>query len=139
MLEVKGGGIELVRGNWFTTNRQGRFPIKDPFDQATASKHALAYLRASGLNMRTVPLGHPVVFPDIAISHQLGPAAPKELIWDGTALRSIHQTVLRTVDHWNLSCKLTTEDLRLWIKPRASGCSLESRSRIDCARRRRGF
>ncbi|WP_122879286.1 nuclease-related domain-containing protein [Burkholderia pseudomallei] len=42
VLEVKGGGIEIETGRWFTTDRNGRrFAIKNPFEQAVASKHAL--------------------------------------------------------------------------------------------------
>lgn len=42
IIEVKGGGIEVRSGRWFTTNRYGEsHPIKNPYDQAVASKHAL--------------------------------------------------------------------------------------------------
>src|ERR1700726_3593250 len=42
VVEVKGGGIRVEQGVWFTTNRLGvTEPIKSPFEQAVASKHAL--------------------------------------------------------------------------------------------------
>src|SRR5262245_20543040 len=47
VLEVKGGRINVDEGRWSSIDRYGtRHPIKDPFRQATASKHALLrYLR----------------------------------------------------------------------------------------------
>lgn len=41
ILEVKGGGISIENGQWFSENRDGKHPIKNPFDQARKAKHAL--------------------------------------------------------------------------------------------------
>src|SRR5882757_4867463 len=42
VIEVKGGGIEISEGRWYTTNRHGtKHQIRNPYEQAVASKHAL--------------------------------------------------------------------------------------------------
>jgi hypothetical protein len=42
VIEVKGGGIEVDQGRWMSTDRNGvQHAIKNPFEQAAASKHDL--------------------------------------------------------------------------------------------------
>ena len=41
VLEVKGGGISIENGQWFSQNNSGKYAIKNPFDQARKAKHAL--------------------------------------------------------------------------------------------------
>lgn len=74
MLEVKGGGIRHEGGRWWSFNAKGRHPIRDPFEQATSSKHSLVrYLQGNGLPQ--LKAGHAVAFPDITKSSGFGPSA----------------------------------------------------------------
>ena len=42
VVEVKGGGVELDNGRWYSTDRFGeRHPVKNPFEQGAASKSKL--------------------------------------------------------------------------------------------------
>lgn len=69
ILEIKGGGIKFVNGQWSTTDRYGvEHKIHSPFEQASGAMHAL---RASILNSNTfsaikkIPFGYGVVFPNV--------------------------------------------------------------------------
>lgn len=105
VLEVKGGErIEIDGGTWFSTDHANgaRHRIKNPFEQATASKHALIrYLAGLTPPMRQVPVCHAVVFPGVTIAGDLGPNAPRRLICDREDLRDLQSTIARILAHWN--------------------------------------
>jgi hypothetical protein len=107
VLEVKGGGIDVDRGRWMTTDRFGkRHGIKNPYEQATASKHALvAWLRDHGLGDR-VRVGHAVVFPHMERVPSIGPAAPLPITFSKTDLLDISAAVARCLAHWSLEANL---------------------------------
>lgn len=109
VVEVKGGGVELEQGAWFSTDRHGaRHKIKDPYLQAVQSKHSLlAHLQGQGVLDRFVPFGHVVALPDIAQAPVLGPAGPSEITWTDRDVRSISAAVQAVVDHWELRCELS--------------------------------
>jgi hypothetical protein len=118
VLEVKGGQVTLEEGWWYSTDRNGqRNPIKNPYEQAVASKHALIdYLRQAGLPMQRIPVNYAVVFPDITLRAPLGPAGPREISWDANDLRDIRAASRRTAAHWGASCRMTTAELRRIIE-----------------------
>lgn len=116
IIEVKGGGIEVRSGRWFTTNRYGEsHPIKNPYDQAVASKHALiAWLNNHSLGNR-VRVGHAVVFPNMKDLPQLGPAASPEISLIKSSLSSILDSINRCFDHWGLITNLSEDELERLI------------------------
>src|SRR5690348_1367026 len=77
-VEVKGGGIAVEDNAWYSTDRKGiRHRIKNPFEQAVASKKALLrFLQDQRAFQGFLPTGHLVVFPDLTDLGSLGPAAP---------------------------------------------------------------
>jgi hypothetical protein len=114
ILEIKGGGVFIQGGQWYTIDREGaRWEIKDPFVQVVASKHALlSYLRDELMPVQDIPLKHAVAFPDIELKGGLGPAAPAEIVWDKEALTSPSATIARTIKHWGVCCHLSNPMIR---------------------------
>lgn len=104
VIEVKGGGVRIEGGQWITQGADGTHPIKDPFEQATSSKHALIrYLRENHLDIGMIPAGHAVAFPDLASIDRLGPAAPPAVVITRSELDDIEQTIEELSRHWDLS------------------------------------
>lgn len=68
--EVKGGGISLENGHWYSTNPRGRYLIKDPVKQSDNAIGALIDRCNKKLppNCR-FPIGRNVVFPDTVADH----------------------------------------------------------------------
>lgn len=116
VLEVKGGGVDVEHGRWMTTDRFGkRHDIKNPFEQAIASKHALVgWLRNHGLGSR-VRVGHAVVFPHMETIPALGPAAQPQITFSKADLLDIDATVLRCLAHWSLEANLPPEEVEKLI------------------------
>lgn len=112
VIEVKGGGIELHDGRWSTIDRHGnRHEIKNPYAQATDSKHALlSWLKDHGLAGR-VRIGHAVVFPHMAALPNVGPAAPPAISFAKPDLDSILVTIDKCFTHWGLEAALAKSDV----------------------------
>ena len=96
VLEVKGGRIELIDGIWFSIDRDDiTHRIKNPFEQATHSKHALLrYFDDVAPDLR-VPTCHGVVLPDVTVATRLGPAASPDITIDGSGLPNITEAIGR--------------------------------------------
>ncbi len=116
VLEVKGGGIEIHDGRWSTIDRRGdRHKIKNPFEQATDSKHALiGWLTERGLAKR-VRIGHAVAFPHMATLPNVGPAGSAAISFTKPDLNDIVATIDRCFVHWNLEAKLAVNDVTTLI------------------------
>lgn len=111
VLEVKGGGIRVQEGSWYSRDRFGdEHAIKDPYEQATGSKHALVEFLRDRFPALRVSAGHAVVFPDIRVS-RVGPAGTTEVTWDRDRLADIDRTVQGAVEHWGLSANLRRGDV----------------------------
>lgn len=112
VIEVKGGGIEIDRGRWTTTDRRGdKHDIKNPFDQATASKHALlGWLRGHGLTDR-LRVGHAVVFPDMRSLPIVGPAAQPAISVIRPDLDEPLAAIIRCMEHWDLEANLSVKEV----------------------------
>lgn len=63
VLEVKGGGISIENGQWFSQNNSGKYAIKNPFDQARKAKHALMD-KIKKKHSGYVAIGYGVCFPN---------------------------------------------------------------------------
>jgi hypothetical protein len=116
VIEVKGGGIDVDHGRWMSTDRFGkRHDIKNPFEQAAASKHALVgWLREHGLGVR-VRVGHAVVFPHMEAIPRLGPAAQPQITFTKPDLLNIEAAVARSVAHWSLEANLPAKEIEKTI------------------------
>ncbi|MBA2557744.1 MAG: NERD domain-containing protein [Chloroflexi bacterium] len=109
IVEVKGGQISRdAHGRWYSGSHE---LDPTPFRQAATSKYAILG------KLREVPewragnprAGHAVAFPDVDLAtlppgaRVLGPDAPTELVLDGSALETPHNTrraIDRAYDHW---------------------------------------
>lgn len=115
ILEVKGGGIEVVQGAWFSTGRDGiRHAIKNPFDQAKDSKYALlTFLKGFDPAFARYPIVHGVAFPDISVDRLLGFSAPREIIIDRADLDRPAAAIERIFDHWGQHRAMSKRDIQL--------------------------
>ncbi len=106
VIEVKGGTIQIIDGDWVTTGKSGRHHI-DPIEQAVSSKHALtAYLRDTIGDLPWFAAGHAVWFPDIRVTGDLSAAAPDELILDRNDLARPTAAINDVVNRWDLHSRL---------------------------------
>lgn len=121
VVEVKGGDIDVVDGEWSSTNSKTgeTSTIKNPFVQATDSKHALlAYLDDHGLPTKRIPLAHAVSFPRRTIDPRLdlGPTASQSIVWDRPVLDDPVAMVERTCKHWAMSATITNEEIKKLVQ-----------------------
>jgi hypothetical protein len=112
VLEVKGGGVNVIDGRWTSTNYAGTHEIKDPFQQAVGSKHALLRYCAS---LQPQPIrcnaGHGVVFPDITVDAAISTYGPRSLIVDRADLRDPLRSVERLGQYHGLKSGLKKVEL----------------------------
>jgi hypothetical protein len=109
VIEAKGGSIHIRDGEWFSSNKKGSHPI-DPFEQATASKHALVgYLRDTIQGLPWLEAGHGVWFPEITVSGELSAAAPDEIVLDRNDLTRPVVAINDLVNRWKLHGTITDE------------------------------
>lgn len=101
VLENKGGDVVVHDGIWYRRYRGGLSEIpKNPFEQATSSKHQLLRYLSSRAGLGFVRAGHGVVLPEVAIDGDLGPAAPREVIFDRNDLEDPKNAVQRMISYW---------------------------------------
>lgn len=107
VIEVKGGGIHLDAGKWYTINAAGEKNSldKDPVAQADRSVYALIdHLKYHALTRRyTFPIHHAVAFPDIEVpaNQSLRPDIPRTIIIDRSRLSDLQKTMEEIFDFWN--------------------------------------
>lgn len=113
VLEVK-GGIEIIieRGLWKSKSHKGAVnSIKNPFEQAAASKSTLyKWIELLGFGSRT-SVAHAVCFPGLLTVPQLGLYGNPEVTWTKSDLDSISNAVERACSHWKMSASLSAEDV----------------------------
>lgn len=111
VVEVKGGAVDVIDGQWQSVDRHGTaHPIKNPYEQAVASKHALVrFLRQSMPDLH-VPIQHAVALPDIE-AHGLGPIASPAITWDVRSTKDIASAVDATVAHWSMDSEIRRDRL----------------------------
>lgn len=111
VVEAKGGVIDIVDGQWQSVDRHGvSHPIKNPYGQAVASKHALVrFLRQLAPEVH-LPVQHAVALPDVE-ARGLGPIAPSEITWDVLSMKDLAGAVAATVDHWSMEANLRRDQL----------------------------
>lgn len=105
VLEVKGGGIDVVDGRWLSTDRHDEVHgIKSPFQQACSSKHAL--YRYLSEHLEAPPIGHAVCFPNLSLRPEMGPEAPPEITWMAPDLLDVEGAAARTAAHWGMHARM---------------------------------
>lgn len=117
ILEVKGGGVEIKDGQWFTTNARGeKNKIRDPFDQAKDSKYALlGYIKETAPELTQYPIVHGVVFPDITVDGYLTFNAPREILIDANELKSIDKSINRIFEHWGRAKQVQPSAIKIYV------------------------
>lgn len=129
VLEVKGGGIDVVAGRWTSTDRHGAVhKIKNPFEQAKDSKYALlAYMdNATG---GAAPTCHAVVFTDGTVIDDIGPDGPRGIVLDRADLAKPEKALVRVFAHWEQRAALTAKWMRRVAELLAPTVSIRSRLR----------
>ena len=112
VLEVKGGEIERTAdGFWERRTERGVERIRDPFEQAVSSKHALRRYLSGFAGCPRYTIGHAVVFPDGRVTAAMGPEGPRAIIVDRTDLESIRLAAGRLLDHWEAASGLRRSDI----------------------------
>lgn len=114
ILEVKGGGIEVIEGAWFSTGWDGvRHAIKNPFEQAKDSKYALlAFLKGLDPALARYPIVHGVVFPDVSVDCLLGFSAPREIIIDRADLKHSAEAIEGVFRYWERHQAMSNRDIQ---------------------------
>lgn len=108
VIEVKGGHITVDPGNgrWTSRSAAGEsHDIRDPYEQATSSKHTLerklkAHEKWRG---RHVPIGHAVALPDCAKTRLMGPDGSPDITLDADDLNRVTESIERAYDFWHLT------------------------------------
>jgi len=113
VVEVKGGGIDISHGQWYSCDRNNVLhAIKNPYDQASDSKYALLeWFREIGLDTQ-VRIGHAVVFPHQFDLPALGPAANPEITFTRADLDDPEKKLLSCFSHWGLQARLTASETK---------------------------
>jgi len=99
IVEVKGGAeIRVENGIWYSMKQGQLFEIKNPFEQASDSKHFLMkwlHEKIRGTSFTSPHFGHCVVFPAHRQVGDLGPSGNRNLICDRNDLLEPQKTVER--------------------------------------------
>ena len=139
-IEVKGGGIELESGQWYSTDRKGaRNPIKDPLRQVVDSKHALLRYLQHVPGLRSVPrICHAVIFPDVVLTAGIG-LNPRDIVIDGEDLSSIKSSLERVLRHWEQwgATAISSRDVELLVGLLAPTFVVRGTLRADIAQTER--
>jgi hypothetical protein len=117
-LEVKGGGISVKDGTWFTTPYGGTEIAlsKSPFTQVADARYELARYLAERCSIPRGAFSHGVVLPDCVVKGALGPDAPRELIIDERDLLRPIEAVQRISEKWNVDVRLDAAKIEAIIK-----------------------
>jgi hypothetical protein len=134
VLEVKGGSILVADGRWASRGADGVHRIRNPYEQATASQHALVrFLRTSDASLDYLPAGHAVVFPDVDATQHLGPAATPAITLSREDLSNLASAIQRVVDHWNLAARLDPPQVTSIVRLLAPTITVERLLRDEVA------
>lgn len=134
VLEVKGGGIRVAGGKWTSRGASGLHDIKNPYQQATASQHALVgFLREADPKLPFLDAGHAVAFPDVGGAGSLGPAASPAITLFRGDLADASAFVDRVASHWDLSADLRPEQVESVVCLLAPTVDIQRRLADDVA------
>ena len=115
VLEVKGGEeVGVDRGGWYTRPHRSTTTkrIKNPYEQATDSKHTLlGRLNDLGLD-RVPPVLHAVVFPNGDVKADIGLYGGPGTTITERDLLAMPDAIARVVAHWGERTELTPQDVK---------------------------
>lgn len=103
VMEVKGGVINIDRGNWYSTGRNGRTnSIHDPCKQAERNRRALGDWLENDPRTRNIPfaLFPAVALPDSSVDQDLRPDCPQDIFIDITHLDQLEERLLAIFRYW---------------------------------------
>ena len=115
VLEVKGGGVRTTAGRWESVDRHGRVhAIKDPYLQATESKHGLArWLKER--HGGSFPYSHAVALPGLHTFPPLGPNAERSITILASDLVDVRAAMSRVIAHWSPPGRLGEEKIQQFV------------------------
>lgn len=110
VLEVKGGRIHIVEGQWMSNANK----IRNPYEQALDSRKALQrYVLDHIPEIQALHTGHAVCFPDVRVEDsQLGPDATPEITIDRDDLSDAPTAIGKLASHWALRSDLSDQQLK---------------------------
>lgn len=114
VIEVKGGDIRSVDGDWFTRPRGANdwIPLaRSPYSQAADQRFALRRYLTQELRLDESSFCHAVAFPGCTISTALGPDAPRELVIDEADLQTPAASLHRVREHWGDCRRLSADQI----------------------------
>lgn len=114
ILEVKGGGISIENGQWFSENYVGKHTIKNPFDQARKAKHALMD-KIKKKHSGYVAIGYGVCFPNSTLppAISLPMDVVREFVIDSALLlnpEKCAKAIEKLFSEWNTELDKTAAD-----------------------------
>jgi hypothetical protein len=106
VIEVKGGGVRRVGGQWESVDGNGnRHEIKNPFAQATRAMHRLKRVchALPAWPSHEMRFTRAVAFPDAAYDRSMTPDGPREIVIDHDDLADVGSCVRAIFDWWSRS------------------------------------
>lgn len=131
VLEVKGGKeIYIDRGTWYSVSGGNQtFTIRNPYEQAVASKHALLRYLDTLLPLKRIPpVVHGVVFPGATVLEPIG-MQPLEITIDGAGLAEPSVAMARLLRHWDMRAHMEPSEVGKVTKLLAPTTRVQSRLR----------
>jgi hypothetical protein len=113
VLEVKGGELAIDRGRWTTLNRGtgAVHDIKNPFEQAKASKHALLKHLTHLFGRFDASICHGAVLPEVTVDTFIGLDAPRDITIDASDLTNMPAAIDRLLRHWQAHSSFNDSDI----------------------------
>jgi len=102
VLEVKGGGVGLKDGRWYSIDKDNEeFSLQDPFRQAETALHAIAKaVKKTGVcTYSTIPIGYGVVFPDVKWNHK-GSEWDRHTVCDSSDFKNFERWLKNFLNYW---------------------------------------
>lgn len=97
--EVKGGGISVNQGKWYTSNNKGKYKIQNPFNQAKKAMFSLQKtLIDRGLLKSSNLIAFASVFPDVLFNTESIEWAQEQVL-DKHGLVNLEEWLIKLIDH----------------------------------------
>lgn len=116
VVEVKGGQIDIVDGQWFSENKEGRHKIKNPFVQAEEGAQAIFEVLKNIVNdVRTTnSTHHCVVFPAVSKKSigAISTYGPRQIIILREDLKELTSKIEQVAVHWDQKPRWNDADFK---------------------------
>ena len=116
VVEVKGGQIDIDEGQWFSSNKKGRFQIKNPFVQAEEGSQVILETLKRQLPSVVFKncVHHCVVFPAV-LGRPVGSIStygPREIIVYKEDFKNFSKKIEQVVAHWGQKPRWNDADFK---------------------------